>query len=167
MTRKTRLLLIALCSMLPLIASAATKEKKTKVVEEAVMQRVGILGFAVSFKDSVVCLTEVQVLDSAYIEPAHGFLQDRSLYSLQLQMHLERAGYKNAICTVFFDKKPHKLQRTLRKIRKKYSRDASFHLIELPLKEFRFKAEEYRPVMIEETTETPETSETSETPATP
>lgn len=116
------------------------------------MQRVYMLGFAISFKDSVACVTEIQPIDSAYLDAAHHFLLDRSLYSLQLQIHMERAGYKNAICNVFFDKKPMKLQRVLRKIHKRYERDASFHLKDLPVGEFRFKAEEYRPVLTEEET---------------
>ena len=175
---KSLLLLILL--LLPLATEAAPKDKtpkyKTpkvvqKVVKEPVMQRVGMLGFAVSFKDSVVCLTDIQTLDSTYIEPDHGFLHDRSLYSLQLQMHLEKAGYRNAVCTVLFNKKPHKLNRAVRKIRKKFERDASFRIKEVPVSEFRFKAEEYRPVILEEETteaaETAKATESTETPATP
>ena len=154
---------LVLCSLLPLVAEAAPKDKNPKaaqkVVKEPVMQRVGMLGFAVSFKDSVVCLTDIQTLDSTYVEPAHGFLHDRSLYSLQLQMHLEKAGYRNAVCTVLFDKKPHRLNRAVRKIRKKFERDASFRIKEVPVSEFRFKAEEYRPVILE--------ADTTETAATP
>lgn len=159
-------LMLAFCCLLPLATVTAQTDKapkkaaQKKVEKEPVMQRVGMFGFAVSFKDSVVCLTEIQTLDSTYIEPAHGFLHDRSLYSLQLQMYLESLGYKNAICTVLFDKKPHKLNRVMRKVRKKFERDASFRIKEVPVSEFRFKAEEYRPVVLEgdeEKTETPAT----------
>ena len=175
-------LMLAFCCLLPLATVTAQTDKAPKkaaqkVVKEPVMQRVGMFGFAVSFKDSVVCLTEIQTLDSAYIEPAHGFLHDRSLYSLQLQMYLESLGYKNAVCTVLFDKKPHKLNRVMRKVRKKFERDASFRIKEVPVSEFRFKAEEYRPVILEEETteaagttkaaETAKAAETTETPATP
>lgn len=142
---------VLLCATLT-AAAATNNDKKVKVTEEPKMQRVYMLGFAISFKDSVACVTEIQPIDSAYLDAAHHFLLDRSLYSLQLQIHMERAGYKNAICNVFFDKKPMKLQRVLRKIHKRYERDASFHLKDLPVGEFRFKAEEYRPVLTEEET---------------
>lgn len=148
--------LLALCSLMPLTSEAAQKVKPQKtastVEDKPIVRRVAMLGFAISFKDSVVCVTEVQPMDSAYLDANHKFLLDRSLYSLQLQIHLEQAGYKNTVCNVFFDKKPLKLQRIQRKIRKKYEHDGSFHFKVLPLSEFRFKAEEYRPVVIEEET---------------
>lgn len=140
---KSLILLAVLCCM-PMTADAANGIGDPKV------QRTAMFGFATSFKDSVVCLTEIQTLDSAWIEPSHKFLMDRSLYSLQLQMYLESKGYKNAICTVFFDKDQRKLARTWRKMRRRYHkgfREFRYKLISAG--EFSFHAEEYRPVIIE------------------
>jgi len=114
------------------------------------MQRVAMFGYAISFKDSVVCQTDIQTIDSAWIEPAHKFLVDRSLYSLQLQMYMEQQGHKNAVCTIFFDKNPRKLQRMWRKVHKRSQKMDGLRYQALPVSAFRLKAEEYRPVIIED-----------------
>ncbi len=113
------------------------------------MQRVYMFGFAASFTDSICCLTDIQRIDSAWIEPTHKFLVDRSLYSLQLQNHMESVeGCKNAISSVFFTLKPNKLQRMWRKMRKRYERAEGLRFSVLPENRFRFAAEEYREIII-------------------
>ena len=67
-----------------------------------------IFGFSASFTDSVAYITDVQQLDSAYIETKYDFLMDRVVYSDQLQTYLEAVKQMpNSTCTVFFHtKKP-------------------------------------------------------------
>jgi len=125
-----------------LTASAAKKPEMTRVY---------IFGFAASFVDSVAYQTDVQQLDSAWIEPAHKFLVDRSLYSLQLQYYLERdEGKKNTVCTVFFDTNPRKLQKRWNKVKNRYEKAEGLRLTPLTADRFRFKAEEWKEIIQEE-----------------
>ena len=108
-----------------------------------------MFGFARSFTDSIAYQTQICTVDSAYLNK-YGFLVDRTLYSLQLQYHIETAGNKNAICSVFFDKKPSRLKRKWAKVQKRHKQTADLKYREIPLSEFTFKAEEYRPIIMEE-----------------
>lgn len=146
------LLIALLCIVLS--ASAAKKPEMTRIY---------MFGFAASFVDSVAYQTDIQQIDSAWIEPVHKFLVDRSLYSLQLQYYLESAeGRKNTICTVFFDKNPRKLQKRWSKVNRRYNKVDDIRLMSLPAERFKFKAEEWKQITIEET---PATSSSTTTPA--
>ena len=126
------------------------------------MTRVYMFGFAASFTDSVAYQTDVQQIDSAWLDE-HKFLVDRSLYSLQLQYHLEGKEHKqNTTCTVFFNTNRRRLERTWRKVHKRYEQSEGLHLTALPKTSFAFKAEEYRPIIIEE-----DTTQTTPTPPAP
>jgi hypothetical protein len=140
MRRLSTFLLIAfLCSSLAHVAAASKPE----------MRRVYMFGFAASFKDSTACQTTIQMVDSAWIDPQHKFLMDRSLYSLQLQYHMESVEKcKNSICSVFFSTNPRKLKRTWRRIQKRYEKNPSLQYVVLTDDRFRFQAEEYRQILV-------------------
>ena len=125
------------------------------------MKRVYIFGFSASLTDSTAFQTDIQVLDSAWID-AHKFLLDRALYSLQLQSHVEaQEHHKNTICTIYFNTKPRKLQRKWAKVKKRYEKDPALKYEILPRERFAFKAEEYRPVIIGEPVGVPDTTQTA------
>lgn len=142
MTR-TILFVLALSCLMPL-AMMAGGGKAPK------MQSVAMFGVGISFTDSVVYETEIQMLDSVWVNPDHDFLEDRTLYSLQLQYFMEQQGVKNAVCTVLFSKKQSSLQGKWEKIRKRHTQSETQRFKIVPLSEFRFKPEEYRPVIIHE-----------------
>lgn len=129
-----------------------------------VVSRVYVFGFAASFTDSIACQTEIQQLDSAWIEPSHEFLIDRSLYGLQLQNHMSSVeGCRNAICSIFFNKNPRKLQRTWKKVKKRYEKAEGLRFSVIPAQRFSFTAEEYHEVTIGDVeTEAPSTTATPE-----
>ena len=150
-------LLFCLTCSLPLSAkpkdkSRAKKEQVSYKQQEPVMKPVSIFGLGISFTDSVVYLTEVQRLDSAWITPSKHFLMDRALYSLQLQYYMEHQGVKNSICSVIFNKGASKTKRQWAKIRKRHEQSPDQRFKIVPLSDFRFQAEEYRPIMMEEGT---------------
>ena len=58
------------------------------------MKRIYIFGFASSFNDSIVCFTDVQAVDSAWLNSKNHFLVSREDYSYQLRDYLEGEGYK-------------------------------------------------------------------------
>ena len=53
------------------------------------MKRIYIFGFASSFNDSIVCFTDVQAVDSAWLNSKNHFLVSREYYSYQLRDYLE------------------------------------------------------------------------------
>ena len=148
---KNRVIVCLLALTFTLLASAAKEPK---------MQPVYIFGFAASFTDSVACQTTVQRVDSAWLDN-HGFLVDRTLYSLQLQMYMEQNEHMaNAICSVFFSRSERKMRRLWEKMQRTYeaSQAVIFHVT--PEEKFHFRAEEYRPVVevdayVQETTQAP------------
>ncbi len=105
-----------------------------------------IFGFSASFTDSVAYITDVQQLDSAYVETRYDFLMDRAVYSDQLQTYLETAKQMpNPTCTVFFHTKKGKVMEEYGKIRKRYGGDGSVVLKELTDGSFKFQSPVYEP----------------------
>lgn len=138
-------LLVAAALFCAVSANAAHKEPRVR--------RVYMFGFGASLTDSVACQTQVQAVDSAWLD-AHSLLVDRSLYSIQLQFHLEqKEGVRNALCTVYFSKKERKARRLWAKLKRRYASDPLVKLRQLG-DEFRFQAEQYHPALIGEPEET-------------
>lgn len=52
-------------------------------------ERLYVYGVATSFNDSTVYITEIQQLDSAWVDTKTGFLYSRNNYSFQLRDHLK------------------------------------------------------------------------------
>lgn len=122
--------MLALCS-----TEAIAKPKQTKVY---------IFGVSINFTDSVTYLTDVQVLEPAYIESKTGFLYDRSIYSQQLQIWIEyNMNQPNTTCTVFFSKSKNKLENKYVKMREKFRKDESTKLKNIDAGEFKFIPQEW------------------------
>ena len=118
---------------------------------QARMQKVYMFGFAASFTDSIAYQTDVQAIDSAWLEGKKEFLVDRSLYSLQLQYYVEgQLRTATSICTVFYHKNPRKMQKLWAKVKKRYEKAEGLTLKTLGKQDFAFKAEQYKPIVNEE-----------------
>mgnify|MGYP006988859237 CR=1 FL=1 len=138
------ILTLALCTVSSFEAYAQRNLVKPR------MTRVYMFGFGASFIDSVSCQTQLQQIDSAWMD-AHGMLADRSLYSLQLQSYMEQTkGVKSPVCTVFFGKKESKMQKLWAKVKRRYEGVQNLIHEVLPADSFRLVAEEYRPIIITE-----------------
>lgn len=115
------------------------------------VQKVYMFGFAASFTDSIAYQTDVQTVDSAWLEGKNDFLVDRSLYSLQLQYYVEsKLKNTNSICAVFYHKSPRKLQKMWNKVKKRYEKAEGLELRQIARTDFAFTAEEYKPIEHEE-----------------
>lgn len=105
-----------------------------------------IFGFAASFTDSVAYITDIQRMDSAYVDTKSGFLADRMAYSDQLQSYLvDKKQMPHPTCTVFFHTKKDKLANEYDKIRKRYGGDESVVLKDLADGGFKFQSYAYNP----------------------
>lgn len=136
MKNRSKLLCLILTVVMTFCATSITaKPKQTKVY---------IFGVSINFTDSTTYLTDVQVLEPAYIETKTGFLYDRSIYSQQLQMWVEQAkGQPNTTCTIFFSTSKSKLEEKFIKVRNKYTKDQSTILKSLDAGEFKFIPQEW------------------------
>lgn len=77
------------------------------------IKRVYIFGFASSFNDSTVCITDIQAVDSAWLNTKTHFLVSRENYSYQLRDYLEAQGYQHPTCMVSYGT-------TLKTVKKKW-----------------------------------------------
>lgn len=110
--------------------------------DKAGPSKVYMFGFSASFTDSLVYITDIQEVDSVFIEPKTEFLVNRSAYGNQLQFFLtEKMNRENTTCVVFFDKKQEDLQKKYNKIIKRYQNSNQTILKTLTRDEFQFKPE--------------------------
>lgn len=136
---KNRFRVTALLAMLLMLATHAS------LLHAKVEQRpVYICGYAVNFADSAAYVTEIQCIDTAYVESRNGFLMDRNLYSDQLNYFVKKQfGGKHYTCMVLFDKKQARLQKRVAKMRKRQENDPSVRLHTIAAADFRFIGEQY------------------------
>ena len=115
---------------LAVVLTAFAVSSQAKPIQPA---HVYMLGFTASFKDSVVYITEIQDVQGAWIDSKTKFLLDRDHYSYQLKEHMsEQYLEPDRVCVVFYATSKKKLEKQIRKLRKKYK-----ELTPLP-SEFRF-----------------------------
>jgi len=80
-----------------------------------------MFGFAASFKDSVVYMTEIQDVKGAWYDTKSKFLLGRDNYSAQLKEHFkEKLSMPDRVCMVLFSKSMKKAEKKYLKLRKKY-----------------------------------------------
>ena len=81
-----------------------------------------IFGVSASFLDSVVYITDIQVLDSIKLES--GFLPYRNAYSYQLKNYIEQnQQLTDRTCAVYYSLNKKKLSKELSKMRSKYQKN--------------------------------------------
>ncbi len=81
-----------------------------------------LFGFAASFKDSVVYMTEIQELHGVWVDTKTRFLLGREHYSSQLKEYLSSARSEpNRVCIVMFATDRKKAERRFIKLRSKYT----------------------------------------------
>ena len=103
-----------------------------------------MFGFAASFKDSVVYMTEIQDVQGAWYDTKSKFLLGRDNYSLQLKDHFkEKLQMPDRVCMVFFAKSMKKAEKKYLKLRKKYlsdkKRTSSYEVRYVTSQEFKFE----------------------------
>jgi hypothetical protein len=84
-----------------------------------------VFGFAASFKDSVVYMTEIQDIQKAWYDTKTKFLLGRDNYAAQLKEHFAtKMQQRDRVCVVVFAKTMKKAEKKYLKLRKKYIGDA-------------------------------------------
>ena len=103
-----------------------------------------IFGTSASFNDSVVYFTDIQILDSAWIDEKNDFLLNRSLYSSQLREHFNHMGQPSRTCIVTFALKEKDILKKYDKMRSKFTgtkkRPRHLDIRQLDDDEFKFES---------------------------
>jgi hypothetical protein len=125
---------IATAALLSLAIGAQAKYK---------MNTTYMYGFAASFNDSTVYFTDIQEVDSVWLETKNKFLYGRDNYSYQLKDHLKGIGQEHPACLVVFAEKKKDAEKKYVKMRKRYvSNKKGQHLYNIKYinaNDFRFK----------------------------
>jgi hypothetical protein len=104
-----------------------------------------MFGFVASFNDTIVHFTDVQEVDSVWIESKSDFLLGRELYAQQLRDFMrsnKQLGHRT--CIVMYDRNRSKLEKKFIKMRKLYTKSKDgrqhFEVYYLNNGEFKFRS---------------------------
>ena len=114
-----------------------------------------MFGIVTSFNDSVLYMSQVQLVDSAYIDKKTKFLYSRENYSYQLKDYIKKAGVENPTCITIYGFNKNKVEKKYSKIRKKYADKDKYIIKYLAADEFKFSP--IKPTELESTVEVEET----------
>ena len=78
-------------------------------------------GLATSFNVSTVYITEIQQLDSAWVDAKSGFLYSRDNYSYQLRDHLKQMGVATPTCITIYATTRKEIEKKYFAMKKRYT----------------------------------------------
>lgn len=108
---------IAAAMVLVSAFAASDATAKRKMIPRAYM-----FGFSASFTDSVIYFTNVQPIDSTWIDSKTKFLLGRDNYSWQLKDYFtQKQGQPTRTCIVFFDRNKKSIDKKYLKLKRKYT----------------------------------------------
>ncbi|MDE6354024.1 MAG: hypothetical protein K2L56_03045 [Prevotella sp.] len=130
-----------LAATLMALFAAPEASAKRKLLPKSYM-----FGFSASFRDSTVYFTDIQSVDSTWIETKGNMLLGRNVYSYQLKNYMNELGMPHRTCIVMFAEKRKDAEKKLMKLRHKYTGKAKnqYDVKVLTDKDFSF-----RPVSID------------------
>lgn len=97
-------------------------------------------GFGTCLGDSIVYVSQLQVLPQAQINKKTGFLEDRDQYSAQMEQALQQRYGRAFTCTIFFATKKNKAEKQFLNLKKQLGKDKSVRAEYLPPTDFQFAA---------------------------
>ena len=90
--------------------------------KNVVVPKMYMFGFAASFNDSIVHFTEIQAVDSVWIDSKTKFMAGRENYSYQLRDYLaDKAQMPHRTCVVFYNQDRQKLEKEYLKMKRIYT----------------------------------------------
>ncbi len=87
------------------------------------VQKVYVFGFAASFNDSTVYFTDIQEIDSAWVDTKTDFLLAREQYSYQLREYLANHFEPNRTCITTFALDRKKIEKKYVKMKNRYTKE--------------------------------------------
>lgn len=102
--------------------------------------KVYMFGFAASFNDSTVCFTNIQEVDSAYIDSKTKFLYSRENYSYQLRDYLEQQSFDSPTCITVFALSRKEIEKRYARMRRRYTDNGKYIVKEVSSPDFEYQA---------------------------
>ena len=102
--------------------------------------KVYAFGFAASFNDSIVYFTDIQEIDSAWINEKNKFLIGRDNYSYQLKNYFAGIGLPHRTCIISFALNRKDIEKKYKKMKEKYTKSENFLIKSIDGNEFCFTA---------------------------
>ena len=103
-----------------------------------------IFGTSASFIDSLVYITDIQILDDAWIDDKSNFLLKRNEYSNQLRNYFTQQGQPSRTCLIEYATKEKKILKKYARLRKKLKgtkkHPKNYDIREVDEEEFKFSA---------------------------
>lgn len=113
--KQTVLTLLVACCLATLVPTTTSAKKE-------VVQKMYMFGMAASFNDSIVHFTDIQDVDSAWINSKNKFLLGRDSYSYQLRVHLsDQLQMPHRTCIVIYNQNREKLEKQYQKMLRLYT----------------------------------------------
>lgn len=103
-------------------------------------KKVYMFGFAASFNDSTVCFTNIQTVDSAYIDSKTNFLYSRENYSNQLRDYLTNHNFPTPTCVTVFALTQKDIEKKYARMRNKYIGKGKYIVKEISSPDFVYQA---------------------------
>ncbi len=97
-------------------------------------------GFAASFNDSIVYFTDIQEIDSAWINDKNDFLISRDNYSYQLKNYFTNIGLEHRTCIISFALERKDVVKKYEKMKNKYVKAGNYDIRNVSSDEFHFTA---------------------------
>lgn len=110
---------------------ATISQAKSKVVKTYAF------GFAASFNDSIIHFTDIQELDSSWLDDK-GFLENRENYSYQLRDYLAEKGMEHRTCIISYSSKLKQTKKKFTKMMDNYSKEGKYDIRLIKGDEFKF-----------------------------
>lgn len=124
--------------LLALTAGTSSNLLRGKTV---IQEGMYMFGFAASFNDSIVYFTELQQLDTVWVDSKSDFLLGRENYSYQLRNYLrDSIQSPHRTCIVVFSPEKKKIDKKLQKFKKIYATqgNGNYDVRYIPKSEFSF-----------------------------
>lgn len=106
--------------------------------------RVYAFGISASFNDSTVYFTEIQAIDSAWLEARTHFLLERQEYSSQLKNYFNGIDERDRTCVIFYEKTEKAIMKKYLSLRKRYEHPKKgrprFRVVNVMQDAFQFQA---------------------------
>lgn len=128
-------IIISGCILSCLFFLATISQAKNKVVKTYAF------GFAASFNDSIIHFTDIQELDSTWLDDKD-FLESRENYSYQLRDYLADRGMEHRTCIICYSSKLKKTKKKFTKMMDSYSKNGKYDIRLIKEDEFKFKCVE-------------------------
>ena len=90
--------------------------------------------------DSTVYFTDIQEIDSAWVNEKNEFLVGRDNYSFQLKNYLTNIGLEHRTCVISYAIKRKDIEKKYRKMKEKYVKAGNFIIKYIENKDFHFTA---------------------------